>query len=370
MRNRIFTLAILIITAALWSSCQGGTGGGPVPPRGTGGDGTTATFAIYNDTVANNLSSAGISSTGTLTTTSNSPFLAGALPSQIVMSGNNKVAYVLNKNSNSVSMFGVNSAGTLTSLAAAVSTGTNPVGMIVDQQNRFAMVANQGSNDISIYAIALDGTLSQIAGSPFNVGISPVAITAEGNFIYVASTTQVFGLVFNATTGTFTTVAGSPFDVGFAGTVVSAMRLSNVAKTLYLTDSARNGVLIYGVNGNTGVITVVGSVASGTQPVAITTDTNDHLIYTANFGSNDISAYTIDSTNGNLTAVTGSPYTTAAGPVALAVDPVNNFLLVANNTSKQLSVYGFNTTTGTLAQAAGSPFSAGGGPTTVAVAVP
>lgn len=93
--------------------------------------------------------------------------------------------------------------------------------------------------------------------------------------------------------------------------------------------------------------------------------------YVANFGSNDVSAYTIDAATGALTPIPGSPFAAGTGPTSVAVDPAGQFVYVANRgvtaDSGSISVFAINATSGGLIPAAGSPFPAGSFPVSVAV---
>ena len=68
--------------------------------------------------------------------------------------------------------------------------------------------------------------------------------------------------------------------------------------------------------------------------------------YVTNFGSNDVSMFTIDVTTGALTP-TG---TIAAGqsPTSIAVHPSGKFAYVTNSASNNISMFSIDTTTGAL----------------------
>ena len=95
-------------------------------------------------------------------------------------------------------------------------------------------------------------------------------------------------------------------------------------------------------------------------------ESGEHFLYAANTIANTISGFAIDSTTGALTAVPGSPFSSAAGtgPSAMSMDTANKFLYVATQGSAD-SIWAFtwNTTTGTLTAASNSPFNllSGGG---------
>jgi 6-phosphogluconolactonase len=89
--------------------------------------------------------------------------------------------------------------------------------------------------------------------------------------------------------------------------------------------------------------------------------------YVANFYSNLLSAYSIDS-NGTLTPVPGSPFgeDRAVGPVSVAVDSKAKFAYVANSASDNITVFSIGSN-GVLTPVPGSPFATGYSPYSVAV---
>ena len=86
----------------------------------------------------------------------------------------------------------------------------------------------------------------------------------------------------------------------------------------------------------------------------------------ANQGGN-VSAYTINATNGALTQVAGSPFPAGSLPFYVVVDPMGRFVYVANADSNNVSAYTINASTGALTPVAGSPFGAGTEPLGVAI---
>jgi YVTN family beta-propeller protein len=95
----------------------------------------------------------------------------------------------------------------------------------------------------------------------------------------------------------------------------------------------------------------------------VAVDPSVKFVYVANQSSGDVSGYTIDSTTGALTQITGSnpsPFTVApngSGPFSVAVDPSGKFVYVANNFSNNVSGFTIDPGTGALMPIAGSPFS-------------
>ena len=121
-----------------------------------------------------------------------------------------------------------------------------------------------------------------------------------------------------------------------------------------------------------GALTPVGKSANaGTQPKTLLFDPTQTFAFTANFGSDDISTFTVNK-DGSLAAASAttsvsSASTKATRPVALAMDPGAHFLFVANegalnsntdptqNIPGNVSVFSIGSG-GALAQVTGSPF--------------
>ena len=60
------------------------------------------------------------------------------------------------------------------------------------------------------------------------------------------------------------------------------------------------------------------------------------IAYVANQGTNDVSAYTFNSTTGVLTAVTGAPFSAGTSPSSAAVSSNGSFVYVANSGANTL----------------------------------
>jgi 6-phosphogluconolactonase (cycloisomerase 2 family) len=102
---------------------------------------------------------------------------------------------------------------------------------------------------------------------------------------------------------------------------------------------------------------------AGTSPRSVTVDPSGKFAYVTNQTSNDVSAYTINSTTGALTSV--GVFAAGTLPLSVTVDPSGKFAYVANTQSANVSAYTINTTTGALSEIPGGPFDSGAGPASV-----
>jgi 6-phosphogluconolactonase len=127
----------------------------------------------------------------------------------------------------------------------------------------------------------------------------------------------------------------------------------------YQTISALAQIAGFSVNATNGSLTPVSGspFSTGFFPRTIAIDPAGKFLYAtipSSFmgTSTDVYAYTIDAASGSLTAVPGSPFTAGEDPVSAAVDVSGRFLLVANkaNTAngKSVSEFSINPDTGVL----------------------
>ena len=109
------------------------------------------------------------------------------------------------------------------------------------------------------------------------------------------------------------------------------------------------------------VVSTCGGGGSGTS----STTTITELALVANSGANNVSVFSIDTSNGQLTPVAGSPFATGDSAQWVTVAPNHKFAYVVNSTSNSVSAFTINSTTGSLTPIAGSPFPTGNYPTSI-----
>ena len=277
-------------------------------------------------------------------------------PTSIVITPKADAAFISNSGTGALSFGGgisaytINSDGTFKVAGSTTLAGPTPMGMAINAAGSFLFVANQGNFDLtqpgalpgSISVFSVSGaSLTPIAGSPFStetngaiLGTGPVsvAVSASGNYLYVANQ--------------------------FANTVSSFQISSSGALTLLNT---------YPVGISPSAVFV--SVAQGTIPAG-------QYLYVANTGSNNISGFAIcDAANGSgcstpngiLTPITGSPFAAEPGPVAIAMDPTAPFLYAGDEQANQISQYSWSSGTGVLTPLSTAMISAGGSPVALAI---
>ena len=140
-------------------------------------------------------------------------------------------------------------------------------------------------------------------------------------------------------------------------------------KFSYVTNAADNTLSSYSIDPTTGALAVIGtSVVAGTSPHAIVGLDYNYLddkkyVFVGNEGSNDVSAFAVNSTTGALTAIPGSPFPAGIDPQAMAIDYGYSYLFVANAGSDNVFAYVIDPNTGTLG--APSTIATGMSPTSI-----
>jgi len=316
---------------------------------------------------------------GALSEITTSPFSAGTGPFAIAIDPAGKVAVVANENSDNVSTYVIDAAkGGLTPAAGSPFTaGSAPVSVAIDASGKYAYVANTSANSISAFSInGTTGVLSPVAGGPFAAGSFPVSVAADasGKFLYASnegsSSETITGYAIDAATGKLTAMEsvrarGQGRTIALSG---GSTGVTYTPKHAYVANFGGNNVTAYSVNAATGgLTTVAGSpFAAGSSPPTVTADPSGKFLYAVDAAGGTISAFAVDPASGGLTPVPGSPFAggTLMLPFSMAVDPTGRFAYVTNNSPSAHTVTGFtiDRTTGALGAITGSPFAAGSAP--------
>ena len=93
---------------------------------------------------------------------------------------------------------------------------------------------------------------------------------------------------------------------------------------------------------------------------------NGKFLYAANYLTDQVSAFVINSVDGSLSNVSGMPFVAGDGPKALATDKLGRFLYVVNYLGNSVSAFSINQSTGALSIIANTPV--GNGPKAIITA--
>jgi 6-phosphogluconolactonase len=281
-----------------------------------------------------------ISSSGALSAVPGSPFSLGGAPPGAgglnIQFQAQTYLYATDLNAGTVAGFLYDgSNGTLTTVPGSpFPAGNTPVQAAQAAGFLYVSDLNHSAGGISAFAInAQNGALTAISGSPFPTGApgsypgpSAIVVNADNTFLYVAlagtanANNQIAAFAINQTTGSLTAVPGSPFPTG-----------NDPLQMAYL-------------------------------PIPVGAF---DLLYTGNVQDFTISAFTADHTTGVLTPVNGSPYPAGSSVGGLAAVTASTqtaaiFLYQSDPQAQAVRAYSINTSTGALSPVTGSPFPASG----------
>lgn len=186
--------------------------------------------------------------------------------------------------------------------------------------------------------------------------------------------------------GTLTMVPGSPFltgGVGGAAGFYASHRIITVTKStgsfLYASNSGAsvanpgsNDISAFSINTANGFLTPIGlpvsSGASGPNDISLAATPNGQFLYSGNSSfSGTISGFSIGS-NGALTLLPGFPISVNGAPDGMTVSPDGKFLAVAMSLVNTVAMFSISAT-GALTPVAGSPFPGGAGGTNTDVTI-
>jgi len=218
----------------------------------------------------------------------------------------------------------IQSGGMLTPETAGSAGNIDPMTMAIDSSGSFLFQTANGYNGGTqggLFAYVIDrsnGSLSTASGSPYMTNQSLVAdiVDNTGKFLYVQGTSGVYAFSIQPGTGTLTPVSGSPFALagppsspGFS-TPASLMAIDQMNRFLYVSTSG--GISAYTIDPSTGQLTALSGSPFGSSvstPWAIVITPNNKFLYELQATNTAvIDGYSIDPSSGELTALTGSPF--------------------------------------------------------------
>jgi 6-phosphogluconolactonase len=158
--------------------------------------------------------------------------------------------------------------------------------------------------------------------------------TNTGDYLYVANATNTYLAGFSvASTGVLSVLSGSPYNNS-----VAAEAIAVTPQNTFLYAGTTAGIFVYGIGSN-GAITVQNDGAVAAEDIVATAmqvdSTGNYLLAVGISTTQQVQAiaiYTIDTTTGLLTAITGSPLALYSGsPSSPTILPPTGLLITPNN---------------------------------------
>ncbi len=221
---------------------------------------------------------------------------------------------------------------------------TNPAGTLL-------FVLNTSGMSVEVYQIGSGGALTQVSGSPFSVPFFPgnLGVDGQGKYLYVTgypNSSEVAAYTIG-TSGALTAVSGSPFAYPMgqvqgdpSGKYLIGIQSSNFGVSdIYVFSIAQSGT-------NAGAIAPVAGSPFATNylpySIAVQPSTNGTLIYSFSInatstGYNPIEGYALNTSNGALSALSGSPFSGISNGFWGQFDQSGQFLFVFGDVSNGTS---------------------------------
>lgn len=322
-------------------------------------------------------------SNGAITLGAQTPQVLGNSPNGLALLPSKKFLYVANSQANTISIFSIGGDGTLTLTGTPTPDGgAGPHAAVIDPSGQYLLVTNTFSNDISVFSVdSGSGALTPVPGSPFfaNLGPGEILIPPSGKFVYV--TNPSLGTVTSFTLSNTTGFLTSTGAAAFSGAGASGLTVDGSESFLYVANSSAvnpgstsiGNISGFTINSTTGVLTpIVGSPFTskvGSGPSALVVDPNNRFVYATTPGSSfSIWCYTVNSTNGQLTAVNASPFSVTAGGLFALIDHSGNYFYIGSEAGPGVVGYTYSPNTGVPTAITGSPFATGSEPGKMVIA--
>ena len=370
LRRTLPLVAVVVILAGLSLSCGNSSHSTPTGPNHN----AYVTLPQKGSVLLLHINGA----TGAITMGAQTPQVQDTTPTGLALLPSKKFLYAVNSFANTISIFNVASDGTLTlSGTPTQAGGSSPNAAVIDPSGKYLLVTNNLTDNVSVFSIdSGSGALSPV-GSPVPANANPaeILITPSGKFVYVTNPGIGMVTAFTFANGVLTEVkpVGKPGSPFFSGAGAFGLAVDGSERFLYVANrSASNNpastignISGFNIDPNTGALTtqILGSpftATNGSGPRAITVDPSGRFVYATTPGSSfSIWCFSITSTNGQLVAVTNSPFSLAAGGLFALIDPSGNYFYIGSQSGNGIAGYTYSPSTGTPTVISGSPFSTG-----------
>lgn len=188
--------------------------------------------------------------------------------------------------------------------------------------------------------------------------VNCVTIPPPPQFLYATTTNQILAFTINQSTGALSTPLAATGPNQSTGMVASANG------QLYVSDFLNDAVDGFSINSSSGALTAVTgspfSVGSTPPGAGGLTAIQDGYLYATDLNAGTVAGFQYDFSNGTLTPVPGSPFPAGNTPVQ-AAQVGDQFLYVSdlNDSAGGISAFTINTQNGALTPISGSPFPTG-----------
>ncbi len=202
----------------------------------------------------------------------------------------------------------------------------------MDTTGKFLYVADPANNDVMAFNVdSSTGKLSAVVGSPFSAGDQPTLLVVDNSnkFVFVGDFGITFGGAWafsrDSSTGSLAPISGSsPILTMLNGGLYGIATHGSFLYGNEQNDNTNN-VVGFSFDSATGSLTRIAgaSVSAGSEASGSILDRSGTFLYVPNYEDSTISVFKAN-TDGSLTGVTGSPFTTTANHILSPSIPAAN----------------------------------------------
>ncbi|HUO15452.1 MAG TPA: beta-propeller fold lactonase family protein [Verrucomicrobiae bacterium] len=335
MLKKAAALLLVGVSAATWTSC-----GNTVSNYLYAAIPAASEIAVFREDP----------NSGLLTELSTGPVSAGPGVHALAVAPSGKFLYAANAGEGDISTYSV-TEGYLTEIGSRTLLAQNaePTLLVMDSTGSYLYAADAVASAIYSFSIdASSGALSPVTGSPFPVGVSPLAmqIPSSGNVLYVTGQSGTFGYVqaFSLSSGKLVQppLPNSPY---LTGTNPVGLTISSNGSYLYTANAAPdNSISQFTINPDGSLNTnptIIGSGTLSSPSALLITKVGNFLFAADDVSSGSLVAFSVNS-SGGLTLVASGQYGTAAYPDVVATDPKGDFVFVGNQSTPKIQSFQLN----------------------------
>lgn len=276
----------------------------------------------------------------------------GADPSQVLLSADGNVLYVICQNNVHVQAFGVSAAGAISPLGTLALEDGCWAGEL-DPDGHFLWVTNVTTNTVRAVALSSSTHAPLSAGPAVSTGLAPTdaTVSRDGQFLYVncqlGNRIDVFSI---------DPLSGLPgrHQIQSAGTQPAALVLSPSGKFLYASGSADSLLRTFAVERDTGRLAEVAITPTGSRPSLLTFDPTGTRLYAVASDAYEVEIFDADSSSGALAR--SESVRTRELPLGLAILPTDDsatqkshYAYVSTTDADEVAVFSVDPQSGSLA---------------------
>ena len=236
----------------------------------------------------------------------------------------------------------------------------------IDPKGRFAYTANYGDASVTVFPINSDGTLAKASDYVKHTGssINPQRQTrpyphssipsADGKFLYVSDLGTDRIVIYEVLNGGKLKPAAVPFVQVPAGSGPRHFKIHQNGNFAYSVDELSNTIVAFKVNKKTGALTIIERLSMLPEGYAEVTYASDvhfspdqKFIYATNRGHESLVIYEVNAKTGKLKMI-GHESTGGKHPRNFMISKSGEYVLVGNTFTDNVVIFNRDTKTGLL----------------------